>query len=62
MLQFLIFGSQFISNDIAINVLSEKLLLQDCGEILVISSFSFAVMCLYHLGKIYVFAETPKEM
>ena len=56
MLQFLIFGSQFISNDIAINVLSEKLLLQDCGKILVISSFSFAVMYLYHLGKIYVFA------
>ena len=62
MLQFLIFGSQLVSNDMSINVLSEKLLLQDCGEILVISGFSFAVMYLYHLGKIYVFAETPKEI
>ena len=54
-LQFVIFDGEFFSDDITINFLSEELLLQHCGAILVISGYSFAVMCRYHLGEFDVF-------
>lgn len=54
MLQFLVFNGALKYKDIAINFLSEKLLLKYCGHLSYYLLY-FVFMLRYHLGKFYVF-------